>query len=160
MLSIACVPLFGQTGLGSSTAVPLEPVIDRKALADDVVSILGGEVARQPEDPAVLQITEKLGQASEFSRADPGGRVILGRPDLRPFQNVFYQDISKRWRYATPGSAQVYREADLPQLPGGFVSIVVFRFDAPDHFNPDRIRTLEPSGTGDDPQTCAPRNSE
>ena len=55
MLSIACVPLFGQTGLGSSTAVPLEPVVDRKALADDVVSILGGEVARQPEDPAVLQ---------------------------------------------------------------------------------------------------------
>jgi len=33
MLSIACVPLFGQTGLGSSTAVPLEPVVDREALA-------------------------------------------------------------------------------------------------------------------------------
>jgi hypothetical protein len=46
---------LAQTGLGSSTAVPLEPIVDREALANDVVSILGGKVARQPEDPAVLQ---------------------------------------------------------------------------------------------------------
>ena len=75
MLSIACVPLFGQTGLGSSTAVPLEPVIDRKALADDVVSILGGEVARQPEDPAVLQ---RLKQVILPGAANPPETCIFG----------------------------------------------------------------------------------
>ena len=55
MLSIAWVPWFGTNRLKQLDHSSSRTVVDREALADDVVSILGGEVARQPEDPAVLQ---------------------------------------------------------------------------------------------------------